>query len=258
MKYEKIRQNIKLQNDLRQIGIETTNLKSLIGPTGPKGDIGPTGPQGIIGPTGSKGDNGIKGEIGPTGPKGDNGIKGDIGPTGPKGETGPRGIAGPVGPAGLEGEQGPTGPTGPTGTLGPTSYSVVAFASYPNTQNTGIIDMGSRRIIPGVTDIISMPNNNDIVINKTGVYEIVMCGRISGVTQIVGASFALINKDTGAIINDLEFKLEKGETSDMDFSETNFVDINAGTTLQIKTTTTETTSNIKFTEINLLIKRYNI
>ncbi len=255
MKYEKIKQNIKLQNDLRQIGIETTNLKPLMGPTGPKGDIGPTGPQGIIGPTGSKGENGIKGDIGPTGPKGENGIKGDIGPTGPKGETGPRGIAGPVGPTGPKGD---IGPTGPAGTLGPTSYSVVAFASYPNTQNTGIIDMGSRRIIPGVTDIISMPNNNDIVINKTGVYEIVMCGRISGVTQIVGASFALINKGTGAIINDLEFKLEKGETSDMDFSETNFVDINAGTTLQIKTTTTETTSNIKFTEINLLIKRYNI
>lgn len=206
------------------------------GPKGDKGETGPTGPQGI---QGIKGEQGLKGDTGSIGPKGE---KGDIGPTGPKGDTG---------------EKGDTGPIGPTGTMGPTSYDGVAFVSFVDTQKAGVVSLGRSRIIPGNSDIFALENGTDIKIKRTSILEITLCGRISGVTNDNGASFSLQNITAGEMVNDLVFDLEKGTTPDMDFSETNMVDIVGPATLQLQTSIDNpNSSNIKFTYMNIILKSY--
>lgn len=232
-------------------------------------------------------------------PKGEQGSIGPIGPKGEKGETGPMGLPGekgiseiiiidktetvepdepakiqddfndnthhltfyiPKGEKGEKGDQGSVGPAGPTGSLGPTSYDVIAFVSYPNTTVAGIALTGASRIIPGITNKISMEGSNSIKINQSGLYEITVCGRISGVTKDIGGAFYLIKSETSEVLTDMSFILSKGNTEDMDFSEISFVDITAPATLQIKTEIDgdTATSNIEFSSINVLIKGYSV
>ncbi len=275
MAYEnEINKVIKAQNirrELYKLGIGNT-----IGPTGPRGyGINIQGTYNSIDelikdhPTGCNGDcyiiNGflylwdidkkvwkkegkIEGPTGPTGPKGDTGLTGNTGPTGPKGDTG------------LTGNTGPTGPTGPKGDTGPSSatgYNSIAFASYINTKKAGTVQIGNTRILPGDSQYLVIPNATDIQVKKTGVFEIVLCGRISGVTQNTGASFSLYNTETNTIISDLTFALEAGNTPDMDFSEMTVVDIIAPATLKL-ISKIDGSDEISFTEMNILIKSYNI
>ena len=270
-----------------------TGLQGIEGKKGEKGDkgdtgeIGPTGPIGPIGPTGEQG---IQGEQGVTGPTGPTGATGPIGPRGLPGEIGISEVITidgtetlnegedasvqddfennmhhltfyiPKGDKGEKGDTGPTGPIGPTGSVGPTSYKAIAFASFTDTQTAGISKVYTSRIMPGVNSVLSIPNHDGIVVNETGVYEITLCGRISGVTEDVGASFSLYNATTGTDVSDLLFELNKGSTADMDFSETNFVDIIAPATLQLKTNITEPSggANIKFTYMNVVIKGFYV
>ena len=222
--------------------------------------------------------------VGPTGPKGD---RGDIGPVG---ETGisheiiidetktinpdePAKVQDefnnnthyltfyiPKGEKGEKGDQGSVGPAGPTGSLGPTSYDVIAFVSYPNTTVAGIALTGASRIIPGITNKISMEGSNSIKINQSGLYEITVCGRISGVTKDIGGAFYLIKSETSEVLTDMSFILSKGNTEDMDFSEVAFAEITAPANLRIKTEITgdKNTSNILFSTINVLIKGYYV
>ena len=235
----------------------------------------------------------------PKGEKGEQGSIGSIGPTGEQGEPGPMGLPGekgiseiiiidktetvepdepakiqddfndnthhltfyiPKGEKGEKGDQGNVGPAGPTGSLGPTSYDVIAFVSYPNTTVAGIALTGASRIIPGITNKISMEGSNSIKINQSGLYEITVCGRISGVTKDIGGAFYLIKSETSEVLTDMSFILSKGNTEDMDFSEISFVDITAPATLQIKTEIDgdTATSNIEFSSINVLIKGYSV
>lgn len=275
MAYEnEINKVIKAQNirrELYKLGIGNT-----IGPTGPRGyGINIQGTYNSIDelikdhPTGCNGDcyiiNGflylwdidkkvwkkegkIEGPTGPTGPQGIQGLTGNTGPTGPKGDTG------------LTGNTGPTGPTGPKGDTGPSSatgYNSIAFASYINTKKAGTVQIGNTRILPGDSQYLVIPNATDIQVKKTGVFEIVLCGRISGVTQNTGASFSLYNTETNTIISDLTFALEAGNTPDMDFSEMTVVDIIAPATLKL-ISKIDGSDEISFTEMNILIKSYNI
>lgn len=235
----------------------------------------------------------------PKGEKGEQGSIGSIGPKGEQGEPGPIGLPGekgiseiiiidktetvepdepakiqddfndnthhltfyiPKGEKGEKGDQGNVGPAGPTGSLGPTSYDVIAFVSYPNTTVAGIALTGASRIIPGITNKISMEGSNSIKINQSGLYEITVCGRISGVTKDIGGAFYLIKSETSEVLTDMSFILSKGNTEDMDFSEISFVDITAPATLQIKTEIDgdTVTSNIEFSSINVLIKGYSV
>ena len=75
----------------------------------------------------------------------------------------------------------------------------------------------SNRIIPGNSDIISI-SGNQIKVSRTSVFEITLCGRISGVSETNGASFYLYNETTGEIVSDLDCILNKGTTVDMNFS----------------------------------------
>ena len=265
------------------------------GITGPEGPTGPTGATGATGPTGATGATGPTGAAdtlvirntitggpetkasvtdmgdnnnhildfvipcGIQGPKGDTGPQGQKGNTGPKGEVGETGPQGPQGIQGIQGKTGPQGPEGPRGTLGPTSYDAVAFISYKDTNSAGTATSTTLRIIPGLSDIISITGNTKIDILRTSVFEITLCGRISGVTNDTGAKFYLYNTTTGEKISDMEFVLNKGTTSDMDFSEVNFADIYAGSSLEIRTEIIgNDTGNICFSMINLILKSYKL
>ena len=211
------------------------NVGNIKGPKGDVGPIGPMGPKGDIGPQGLAGNNGSKGD------------KGDIGPTGPKGD---------------KGDTGPAGPAGPTGNPGPASYNAIAFASLMNAQTATTMTIGNTRLIPGINNIFEIAGGGGKSINvkRAWICEITLCGRISGVSSDTGGSFYLYNVTTNEKVTDLNFTLDKGNTPDMDFSETNFVDIIGPAELQIRTELTgdTTSNNIKFTDVNIVIKSYNI
>ena len=275
-KIQRIIENQKIRNRLHEIGIHSGEISksSNIGPTGPKGDIGPTGSKGEKGDIGlseeiiinsvKTGNPGTEAQIIdnkidnvhslefviPSGEKGEKGDKGDTGPTGSKGDKGD------IGPTGSKGDVGPTGERGPAPLA---SYNAIAFASFMNTTQATFANIGATRIIPGINKFFSIQNGTDIVISTTGVFEVTLCGRISGVTEDVGASFCLYNSTKNEIISDLNFKLDKGTTSDMDFCEVNVVDIYAPAVLNLKTVIDGTpTSDIKFTEMNVIFKSYNV
>lgn len=161
---------------------------------------------------------------------------------------------------GPKGEQGEIGPTGPKGNMGPTSYSTIGFIRYASTTESTDASIYTYRIIPGTANIIQIKNNKDITINNTGLFEITVCGRISGVATETGGKFSLMNTTTGKDLTDLSFELNKGNTEDMDFSEVAFAEITAPANLRIKTEITgdKNTSNILFSTINVLIKGYYV
>lgn len=161
---------------------------------------------------------------------------------------------------GPKGEQGEIGPTGPKGNMSPTSYSTIGFIRYASTTESTDASIYTCRIIPGTANIIQIKNNKDITINNTGLFEITVCGRISGVTTETGGKFSLMNTTTGKDLTDLSFELNKGNTEDMDFSEVAFAEITAPANLRIKTEITgdKNTSNILFSTINVLIKGYYV
>lgn len=161
----------------------------------------------------------------------------------------------PKGEKGEKGDVGEMGPTGPKGSLGPTSYDAVAFASFMDTTTSGIAQIGTMRIIPTNNDYLSIENNKEINIKRTSVFEITLCGRISGVTNNTGASFSLYNKTTDSDVSDLIFELNAGDTKDMDFSETNLVDITGPSILELKTNINGN-DTINFTYMNVLIKSF--
>ena len=230
----------------------------------------------------------------PKGMQGDQGIKGEKGDQGATGPQGPRGLPGETGisevitidstetlnygesaevqddfdrnihhltfyiPMGEPGKVGPTGPTGPAGPLSPVSYNASVFASYTNTKNAGIAKMRTTRSIPGISNYIEVPNDTDIQIKVTGVFEIIFCGKITGVSNDIGASFYLKNVTEDKVVSDLKFILSKGTTPDMDFSLVSVVDIIGPATLNLITEIDgdASQSNVEFLNINILIKRY--
>ena len=294
-KIRQIEENQRIKNRLGELGIYPSVVQEIVGPTGPQGEIGPTGPKGDTGsqgaglsiegsfetldelkqahPTGNIGDcyivQGVLyiwdeehndwvsiGNI--KGPKGDTGEQGIQGPIGPQGEKGEQGEIGPTGPQGEIGLTGPKGDIGPQGPASPTGYDAIAFASLMDTKQAGTVLLGNTRIMPGNNNnYFAIENGTDIVIKKTSVFEIVLCGRISGVTQNTGASFSLVNTDTNDVISDLVFVLDAGNTSDMDFSEMTVVDIYGPARLQVKTTITGS-DEISFSEMNVLLKSYSV
>lgn len=111
--------------------------------------------------------------------------------------------------------------------------------------------------MPGNSAYLAITNGTDIQVKRTSVSEIVLCGKISGVTQNTGTSFALYNTDANSIVSDLSFVLEAGNTPDMDFSEMTVVDIIGPATLQLKTAINDS-DEVSFTEMNVLIKSYTV
>lgn len=57
----------------------------------------------------------------------------------------------------------------------------------------------------------------------------------------------------------MEFILNKGNTSDMNFSEVNFTALYAGGNLEVRTEITgDNSSNVSFSMINVILKSYKL
>lgn len=190
-------------------------------------------------------------------PRGFDGKEGKIGPKGEKGDTGEKGEKGEKGDPGEKGEKGDVGPAGAG--VGVTAYNAILFVKYADATDVRSLTIKEKTFIPDSTSFFSVPSVINIDINFTGIYEITLCGKISGVTLDNGASFYLWNTVTGSVINNLTFSLNEGSMSDMNFSGTTITEIFAPATLQVKTAITNDAigSTIKFVDINLIIKRYN-
>lgn len=215
---------------------------------GPKGDteifiIGNT----ITGAEGTKAQvtdtkNGLEHTLEFTIPKGD---KGDIGPQGKIGPTGPKGDI---------------GPTGPTGTFvaSPTSYDAVLFVSYAQAHYSKIMTFQEQLSIPENNTYFNLSDNTNITLIQPGIYEITLCGQISGVDQSHGAIFYLSNTN-GSVIQDLSFEVKAGTTSRMDCSEAIMTKIDTKTTVYVRCGIIgdSSTANIDFSNVNLIIKKYN-
>ncbi len=227
-----------------------------------------------------------KGVPGDKGEKGEKGEKGDKGDTGPKGDIGPRGLPGEIGISEMISIDGvetvepleeasviddyenkthhltfyiPKGEKGDKGDLGPTSYNAILFIDFNDTTSAGFAQFRNTRTIPLLNPIFELSNMTDITIKESGLFEITLYGRISGVTDDNGASFSLYNSTTGENVLDLVLKLSKGNTSDMYFSKTSFVEIEGPATLHLETSIDKIdSSNIKFTYMNIVIKSYTL
>lgn len=226
-------------------------------------------------------------------PRGLDGQEGPTGPVGEKGDTGPRGLPGEIGISekitidGTEtiepteealvtddfesnmhhltfyipkGETGPIGPTGPVGAgAGATAYNAIISTRYADATDARSLTIKEKIFIPDPTNVFQVPSVINIDVKVTGIYEIMLCGKISGVTEGNGAKFQLVNITTGTIPNNLTFELKKGTTSNMTFSGTTITEIFAPATFQIKSIIDgdPLSSNITFSDINLIMKRYN-
>lgn len=254
-----------------------------IGPTGPKGDKGEDGPATItIGntTTGEAGTDAVVTNIGtskdailsfviPKGIQGDEGPMGQMGPkgdTGPKGEQGERGIEGPAGPIGLQGpagekgEQGETGPKGDKGdpgSLEPVLYNGSLLVNVSETTVSGIAIFGSTKKVPNTNDYFTI-NGRSVNIQNAGDYEVTLCGKISGVTSAIGASFYLYDATNNKKIDNFIFELKKGNIPEMNFSKVGLLETTNPIELQLKTEIDNNdTDNVTFSDIGILIKKYN-
>lgn len=176
----------------------------------------------------------------------------------PKGDKGENGNIGPTGPQGIIGPTGPTGPTGPIKTA-PTSYDAILFVSYAQANYSKIMNFQEVIEIPYNNEYFTLIADTDISLPETGIYEITLCGQISGVDQNHGAIFYLTDKN-GAVIQDLSFEVKAGTTTRMDCSESVITKITNPTTLYVRCGITgdASTANIDFANVNLIIKKYSV
>ncbi len=236
---------------------------------------------------------GKDGNEGPPGPKGDTGEKGEQGIPGIQGEKGDKGDQGPAGLEGIsesiviektetldsteeaevtddfennvhhltfhipKGEPGPKGDTGAG--AGSTSLNAIIYAGYQNATDSRPLTIKEKIFIPSSTSFFDVPTSINIDIKTTGIYEITLCGKISGVTPDNGAKVFLLNTVTGTVINNLTFELKEGETSDMCFSGSTITEVFAPATFQVKTgiSNDPNTANITFSDVILIVKRFN-
>lgn len=252
-------------------------IDGLQGPQGPIGPMGLQGEQGIEGPKGEKGDPGEKGEQGPRGFPGEIGISQAITIDGtetvesneeaqvqddfennihhltfyiPKGE---KGDVGPIGP------EGPKGEKGEDGTSNDILYNSLFFVDIPETTVAGIAQIGSSKKIPNTDEYFKISESRNINIQKSGTYEITLNGKISGVTSTIGASFYLYDVTNNQKISNSNLELKKGNISEMTFSKLFLLEVNNLVQLQLRTEIENNqTADITFSDINILIKKYNI
>lgn len=244
------------------------------GEPGEKGDKGDTGPRGLPGEIGRTEHISVDGTETLTAdeeaqvmddfenmvhhltfyiPKGATGTQGEKGDTGPQGEKGETGDVGP------QGEKGDTGPQGPAGAgVGPTAYNAIFFTGFSDTKDARSLVLKDKVLIPDSSTIFTFPSASSFDITVTGIYEITLSGNVSGITEQNGASFFLSNKTTGTVIQ--KFELEEGTTSSMNFSRTTISQIFAPASFEVKSVIINdaTTAQITFSDISLVIKRFNM
>ena len=244
--FEEIKKNLELSKNLRKLGI----CSVVIGPTGPTGPTGPSGSgSGATGPTGPTGPTGATGPTGMTGPQGEIGQTGATGPTGPTGAQGIQGIQGEIGPTG------PTGPTGPSGTAPLSSNEGIVHASFLETEDTGVMGFDNTWLVPNPSEYFKLLGNSQIEV-EPGIYKISFSSYMTGVDADHGIEVYLMD-DTGAAIKDLDYKLEQGTLSQMNYSRVVLFRFEKTTMLSVSVVLIgdKGTSSVKVSDTNLVLEK---
>ena len=113
--------------------------------------------------------------------------------------------------------------------------------------------------IPENNNYFKLVDNTNLEIKEAGIYEITLCGQISGVDQNHGAIFYLSNTE-GTVIQDLSFEVKAGVVPRMDCSESTITKIEKPTALYVRCGIIgdSATANIDFSNVNLIIKKYSV
>ena len=269
-------------------------LQGVKGDKGDKGDNGADGISPIVRISNTTGEWEISTDNGLTytstgitakGEKGDKGDKGDTGEVGPKGENGEDGNceiidivdtktldAGQMAkvtdnfslnthhltiaiPKGDKGDVGPTGPQGPIGPIMEGSTEGMLFASFAETNISGLMNIQDTHIIPTDSEFFKINGRNDIIVSP-GVYEIAFSGAIEEVDSTHGGIF-YVKDDAGQVVMDLSFKLSGGVVPQMHFSQNIVFEFKKDTTLQVMAGIIgdAASSRIKINDVNLLLKK---
>lgn len=180
-------------------------------------------------------------------------------PRGYTGEKGEPGEKGDPGEKGEQGEVGPMGPTGPAASLLATSYETILFVSFAQAHYSKKMEFQDTIQIPADNEVFKLSQNTNILVIKPGIYEITLCGQISGVDQNHGAIFYLTDT-SGSVIQDLSFDLKAGTTTRMDCSEAILTNFENPVELYVQCGVTgdASTAKIDFANVNLIMKKYNV
>ena len=123
----------------------------------------------------------------------------------------------------------------------------------------GVAILGTQKKVPDTTDYFIINNSRTISIQKAGVYEITLSGKISDVTSNVGALFYLYDVTNDQKVDNFIFELKKRNIPEMSFSKVNILEIVNPLDLQLKTEIdSDGSSDATFSDISVLIKKYNI
>lgn len=280
--------------EVTNVGTDTNIVLDFKIPRGTDGKLGPTGPTGMIGKSEKIVIDGIQTIKSDENADIVDELKDNVHhlmfylPKGEKGDVGPQGLKGEIGEsekiiiADVQTIQSteeamitdnfkdnfhhltfyiPKGEKGETGAgAGSTAFNSILYVGYSDATDSRALTIKEKIFIPESTKFFEVPSTINIDIKVTGIYEITLCGKMSGITETNGAKFFLINVTTGTVINNLTCELKEGTTSDTVFSGTTITQIFAPATFQVKTSISSNTSgsNIKFYDINLIMKRYNI
>ncbi len=270
------------------VGTDKEVILNFIIPKGDKGLDGAIGPQGEVGPPGPKGDtvsSSIKVGKTTTGDAGTSASVTNVGtdkdailnftiPKGDKGDTVSTSIKvgkTTTGDAGTSATVTNVGtdkdaildfviPKGEKGDGDSNLYNALIFIAVPETTVSGIAILGSTKKVPNTSEYFTINNGTKISIQKAGTYEITISGKITGVTSTVGASFYLFDVGKSEKITSFTLELKKGNLENINLSKVNILEIENTTELQLKTEieNDDTSTNITFSDISILIKRYNI
>lgn len=214
----------------------------------------------------------------------------------PKGQQGEKGEQGEQGPRGLPGEIGrtehivvdgtetvepneeasviddfdlnvhhltfyiPKGEKGDSASNLATAYNAIFYAGFNETKESRSLVMREKIFIPDKYDIFNVPTVSSVEIKATGIYEILLCGKISGITEQNGAKVFLLNTTTGEVINNLSFEIKEGLTNELTFSGTTITQLFAPASFEVKASIINDPvgTNITFSSVTLIMKKYNI
>lgn len=150
---------------------------------------------------------------------------------------------------------GPRGRDGKDGEVAESSNESLFFTGFIDTQDSGAMTFNNTWFIPNGEDYFKLLSDNQVEV-VPGVYEITLSGLIEQVDIDHGATFYLKTSKRTAI-KDLTYQLPIGEAKQMHFSNVTIFRFEDITTLQVITDILgdELTSNVKVSNVNLLIKK---
>lgn len=119
--------------------------------------------------------------------------------------------------------------------------------------------IGTKKVVPNNNEYFIIKDTKNISIQSAGIYEITICGKISGVTSTVGASFYLYDVTNDKKVDNFICELKKGNIAEMFFSKIDLLETTAPIELQLKTEIeNDASADIDFSDMSILIKKYNI